>query len=154
MMKPLTNMVEKFRILLLAIFLFGLLGTGAELFLLGHVEGFSQLVPVVLMVMSLLVLAWHAIDRQSASVRAFRITMLLFLIGGIAGTILHYQANMEFELEMYPTMEGTELFSKVMTGATPTLAPGAMIQLGLIGLAYTFRHRAFERFEVAKGVQQ
>ena len=138
-------MVETFRILLLAIFLFGLLGTGAELLLLGHVAGFSQLVPVVLMVMSLLVLVWHAFDRQVPSVRAFRITMMLFLIGGVAGTVLHYQANMEFELEMYPTMNGMELFSKVMTGATPTLAPGAMIQLGLIGLAYTFRHRAFQR---------
>ena len=29
-----------------------------------------------------------------------------------------------------------------LTGATPALAPGAMVQLGLIGLAYTFRHPA------------
>jgi hypothetical protein len=133
------------RLLLLVIFLFGLAGTGAELLLLGHIEGFYQLVPVVLMVMSVLVLVWYALDRRSASLRAFRITMLLLVAGGVAGMVLHYQANMEFELEMYPAMEGMELFAKVMTGALPTLAPGSLTQLGLIGLAYTFRHHAFER---------
>lgn len=131
--------------MLLGIFLFSATGTVAELLLLGHTEGFSQLLPVVLIVMSALVLAWHALERQAPSVRAFQITMLLFVAGGIIGAVLHYQANMEFELETYPSMEGFELFSKVMTGATPTLAPGTMIQLGLLGLAYTFRHPALER---------
>src|SRR5687768_9668960 len=133
-----TNM-RVLRTILLAIFLFSVCGTGAELLLLGHTEGFSQLIPIVLMVMSLLVLLWHIVDRQSASVRVFQITMLLFLAGGLIGTVQHYRANMEFELEMYPSIEGMELFTRVMTGATPALAPGAMIQLGLIGLAYTFR---------------
>lgn len=137
------NNLGAFRTFLLAVFLFSLIGTGTELLLLGHIEGFYQLIPLVLMVMSLLVLAWYAFDRKSASVRAFQITMLLFVVGGAAGVMFHYQANMEFELEMYPSMQGTELFSKVMTGATPALAPGSMIQLGLIGLAYTFRHHAF-----------
>ena len=30
----------------------------------------------------------------------------------------------------------------VVSGATPTLAPGAMVELGLLGLAYTYRHPA------------
>ncbi|MFB3131882.1 MAG: hypothetical protein ACE10K_05095, partial [Rhodothermales bacterium] len=48
----------------------------------------------------------------------------------------------EFELEMYPTLKGLELFWESIKGATPALAPGTMIQLGLLGWAYTYRHPA------------
>jgi hypothetical protein len=47
---------------------------------------------------------------------------------------------MEFELETYPSISGLALFKEAMMGATPALAPGTMIELGLIGLAYTYRH--------------
>jgi hypothetical protein len=130
------------RALVLAVFLLGLFGTGIELLFLGHTAGLSQLAPIVLCVMSLLILAWHAVDRKWASLKAFQITMLLFVAGGILGTTLHYRANESFELEADPRMRGMELFSKVMTGAAPALAPGTMIQLGLLGLVYTFRHPA------------
>lgn len=46
---------------------------------------------------------------------------------------MHYQTNVEFEKEMYPGLEGLALFTKSMKGATPSLAPGAMIMLALIG---------------------
>ena len=128
------------RLLVLAVFVLGLLGTGVELFFLGHTLGLSQLTPIVLMVMSLLVLGWYGLERKSASLRAFRITMVLVVAAGFLGTVLHYQANEEFELEADPKIQGMALLSKVMTGAAPALAPGAMIQLGLLGLVYTFRH--------------
>ena len=131
--------------MVLAVFLLGLLGTGLELLFLGHTVGFNQLIPVVLMVMSLLVLAWHALERKSASIRTFQITMLLLVIAGILGTGLHYGANEEFELEGDPKLSGVELFSRIMTGAAPALAPGTMVQLGLLGLVYTFRHPALEQ---------
>ena len=130
------------RALVLAVFLLGLFGTGIELLFLGHTAGLSQLVPIVLSVMSLLVLLWHALERKSASLRAFQITMLLFVAGGALGTALHYRANQLVELEADPKMAGMHLFSRVMTGAAPALAPGTMIQLGLLGLVYTYRHPA------------
>jgi hypothetical protein len=38
------------------------------------------------------------------------------------------------------------LFSTVMTAkAPPAMAPGAMVQLGLIGLVYCYRHPAIPR---------
>jgi hypothetical protein len=128
------------RALVLAVFLLGLFGTGLELLFLGHTAGLSQLVPIVLFVMSLLVLAWHALDRKWASLKAFQITMLLFVGGGILGTTLHYRANEAIELEADPKMGGTELLLRAMAGAAPGLAPGALIQLGLLGLVYTYRH--------------
>jgi hypothetical protein len=56
---------------------------------------------------------------------------------------LHFQVNMEFQLEMDPALAGMALFrTAILAKSPPALAPGAMIQLGLIGLAYTFRHPA------------
>jgi hypothetical protein len=72
--------------------------------------------------------------------RVFQGTMLLLVFGGLVGCILHYQGNVEFELEMHPSLEGRELFWESITGATPSLAPGMMITLGLVGLAYGYRH--------------
>jgi hypothetical protein len=61
------------------------------------------------------------------------------------GTYLHFQVNMEFQLEMDPALSGLALYRKAILAKTPpALAPGAMIQLGLIGLAYTFRHPALD----------
>ena len=130
--------------MILGVFLLSLAGTGLELVFLDHTQGLSQLIPVVLLVMSLLVLAWHKLERKSASLRAFQITMLLLVGAGILGAGLHYRANAAFELEADPQMHGIPLFSKTLTGAAPALAPGAMIQLGLLGLIYTLRHPVFE----------
>jgi hypothetical protein len=69
--------------------------------------------------------------------------MALFLLSGVVGMALHFQVNMEFQREMDPALTGLALFQKSILAKTPpALAPGAMIQLGLIGLAYTFRHPA------------
>jgi hypothetical protein len=128
--------------MVLAVFVLGVLGTGVELLFLGHIIGINQLIPIVLLVMSLLVLVWHALERKSSSLRAFQITMIFLVAAGIAGMGFHYWANEKFELEGHPGIKGMALFSKVMTGAAPALAPGAMVQLGLLGLIYTFRHPA------------
>jgi hypothetical protein len=59
---------------------------------------------------------------------------------------LHFEVNMEFQREMDPALAGMALFQKaILAKSPPALAPGAMIQLGLIGLAYTFRHPALAR---------
>jgi hypothetical protein len=72
--------------------------------------------------------------------------MLLFVLSGGVGIWFHYQATTEFQLEMDPALRGWALFRKaIVAKAPPALAPGAMIQLGLIGLAYTFKHPAFRR---------
>lgn len=128
---------------LLILFLMGILGTGAELLLLKHTEELWQLVPLLLMAISLVALSWCAVHRGPVSMRVFQGTMMLFMISGLVGLVLHYRANAEFELEMYPSLKGLELFWKAIKGATPpTLAPGTMIELGLLGLAYTYRHPA------------
>jgi len=128
------------RRLLVLVFLLGSVGTGTELLLLEHTEDIWQLIPVLLFPAALLVLAWYGVSRSAAALRAFRGLMVLLVLSGGLGAWLHYKGNVEFELEMSPALGGWALFREAMMGATPSLAPGTMLWLGLIGLAFTFRH--------------
>jgi hypothetical protein len=117
-----------------------LIGTGAELIFLQHYEDAWQLLPLGLLALALAVVVWHALSRGTASVLALRVLMAAFIASGAIGTGLHYQANAEFEREMDPSLSGFELFGESLSGALPVLAPGTMIQLGMLGLLYTYRH--------------
>jgi hypothetical protein len=132
------------RTLLLITLLVSLIGTTVELLLLEHFEDVWQWAPIVLMAASLLTLGWFALARAPASLNVLRGLMVLSALSGLVGVLLHYRGNVEFELEMYPDLSGWKLFKDAMMGATPALAPGAMLQIGLVGLAWTFRHPAFK----------
>lgn len=111
-----------------------------------HTEDVWQLTPLALFGASLLVLGWERFGGGAASVRAHQVLMVLFIVSGVVGFALHYKANAEFELEMYPDLGGLPLFWKAIQGASPpSLAPGAMIALGLLGLAYAYHHPALAR---------
>lgn len=130
------------RVLLLTIFLLGVAGIALELVLLEHYDDFWQWTPFALFGASLAVLAWYGLTRRGAAIVAFRAMMVLFLASGAFGIFLHYDGNVEFEREMSPEAGGWPLFWEAVRGATPALAPGAMVQLGLIGLAFTLNHPA------------
>ena len=131
---------ETFRRLVLLIFLIGVLGTGVELLLARHTEDLLQWVPLVLIGISLAVIGWHATNPRPATVRVLRGTMVLFIISGVAGIVLHCWAKMEFKLESDTSLSGLPLFWEALKSQTPpALAPGMMIQLGLLGLVYTYR---------------
>ena len=126
--------------MLAAIFLAGSIGTGFELVLLEHTEGFWQIAPLALMGVGCLALAAVMVWPGNRGLRAFQLTMWLFVASGVAGVLLHYQGNVEFERELDPEIGGWELFWESLKGATPSLAPGTMTLLGALGLAYTYRH--------------
>jgi len=132
-----TSAIRRYLLLTLTV---GMAGMTTELFLIGHVESVQQLIPVVLLGLGVAVLAWHASAPRAITVRTLQVTMVLFLLSGLVGVGLHYRGNLEFELEMYPSMRGFEMIQKTLTGATPVLAPGSMTLLGLIGLTYSYRH--------------
>ena len=130
---------------LLMLLLFGLLGTGAELLLMEHTEDLLQWIPLLLIFAALLALLAYRLTRRAAALQGLRGIMFLSLVSGVAGTLLHYRGNVEFEQEMMPGIKGMALFREAMSGATPALAPGTMILLGFVGLLYTYRHPAFDR---------
>jgi hypothetical protein len=142
-----TGALDRLRRFLLLILLIGMSGTATELILLNHYEDPSQLIPLVLIAGAFAAIAWHLLDRNVVSLRALQMTMVLFIVAGVLGMYLHYLANMEFQREMDASIDGMHLFWKAIAAKTPpALAPGSMLQLGFIGLAYTYRHPAADRF--------
>ena len=130
------------RRVLAALFLFGSVGTAAELVLLEHFEDVWQYAPLVLLAIGCAVLAVLLVRPSAKGVRFFQVTMLAFIVSGIAGIVLHYQGNVEFELELDPEAAGFGLFWEAMKGATPALAPGTMVLLGALGLTCAHRDPA------------
>jgi hypothetical protein len=130
---------------LLAVFFVGTVGLAAELVLLEHTENVWQWIPLALLVAGLVSASAVAVRPARVNIRTHQSVMLLFLVSGLLGLVLHYRGNVEFELEMYPSLRGLELFWKSLGGATPSLAPMAMAQLGLLGWIQVYRHPALRR---------
>jgi len=130
---------------ILAVFLLGVVGSFAELLLIGHDEDVPQFVPLVLFGLALGLLAVLAATGARPALLAFRATMVLFMAAGLLGSWLHFQANREFQLEVDPSLAGWALLAESLQAKSPpALAPGVMVQLGLLGLAWTFRHPRLE----------
>ena len=144
-----SDRTELLRRWLLAILVLGLLGTVTELVLLEHYEQPTQFVPLILIVAAIAVLAWEFRRHDLASRRAVQIVMALFVLAGFVGFVAHFYGSAEYQLELNPDMSSWELLEKVLRAkAPPLLAPGMMLQLGLLGLAYVFSDSRFRRSEM------
>lgn len=145
---------RRLRAILVAVLILGIVGSAVELVLLEHMEDVWQLVPLCALGAGLVSAMAAAVRPGRLTLRVHQIVMAAFIVSGAMGVYLHYRGNVEFELEMSPSMRGLELFWKSLKGATPALAPGVMAQLGLLGLAYTYRHpglRALARERTEEG---
>jgi hypothetical protein len=127
--------------LLLAIFFGGLLGIAAELVLLEHYEDIKQFIPFAVIAISAVVGAWYGRAPGAASERAFRALLWLLAASGALGLFLHYRGNVEFERERDAGLRGLRLVWEALTGATPALAPGAMLLMAVIGYAIIVSRR-------------
>jgi hypothetical protein len=114
--------------------------TGIELLLIEHFESVWQWTPIVLLGLGLFASLIISIWPNRTTFAIFQGVMAACVISGLIGLYLHYNGNIEFELEMEPTLRGFSLIRSALMGATPALAPGSMAQLGLLGLVYTYRH--------------
>ena len=131
------------RRILLLVLLVGLGGLATELVFLKHLESPAQLIPLGLIAAAFVVIAWETMRPGPGGIIALQILMVLFIAAGLLGMYFHYVANVEFQREIDPSIGGAALFWKAMAAKTPpALAPGSMLQLGLIGLAYAYRHPA------------
>ena len=65
--------------------------------------------------------------------------MVLLMLSGATGSVLHFRASMEFKREVDPSLSGFALFSSVVQAkAPPALSPGTLALLGLLGFAVRF----------------
>ena len=132
--------LSSLRKILLGILALGMIGSVTELILLKHSEDVYQWIPLVLLGVGLPALAWQRISGGALSLRLLRWLMCGFVVAGIAGVYFHFQGSAEFKLESQPNLAGMALFwEAIRAKAPPLLAPGSMVQLGLLGLAYTYK---------------
>ena len=127
------------RQLLLALVFVGIVGLEVELALLRHAESFSQWIPHIVLLVGLVTTVLVYLRPAHATVRVFQAMMWIFLVVGVLGVFFHLKGNFEFATERDPSLSGMKLIWKVLRGATPALAPGALSQLGLLGLLYTYK---------------
>lgn len=128
--------------LVLVLLLFSIAGLVPELILLEHYDDWEQWIPLVMLALSLAstLVFWRR--PSPGTLKTFRIIMVLCVVAGALGLYYHFVGNLEFALERNPSLGKLALAWKALRGATPALAPGALAQVGLLGLVYAFRHPA------------
>ena len=152
-----TDSIPTIRRLLLALVTLALAGTALDLVLLEHYEDSWQLAPLFLIALALVAILAYVVTKSAGSVRLIQMVMALLVVSSLLGIGLHYQGNLEIQMDMDPTLSRWELFKKVMHAkAPPALAPAAMAQIGLLGLIFTYRHPALrqERAVFTTGTQE
>lgn len=135
----------RMRALLLALVVLGTVGLILELVLLEHMESLLQWIPLGVLAIGLAASAVLAVKQTARTVRAFQLAMAAFVATALVGLVLHYRGNVAFELEMDSSIAGIDLIWRSLRGATPALAPGAMAQVGLLGLIQSYGHPALRR---------
>jgi len=131
---------SQLRLLLGVVLAAATVGVALELVLLEHYEEWRQWLPLVSLSVGLLSVLGVLFTRSAFALGMHLVIMVGFVLVGILGVFLHYQGNAEFELEMVPELGGLDLVTESLTGATPVLAPGTMVLLGLLGLILVYRH--------------
>jgi hypothetical protein len=137
---------------ILALVALGTIAMSIELLLIGHSEDTDQLIPLVVAALGLLAVVAVAVAPRVGTLRLLQFLMLTYMGTGVIGMTLHFKANAEFQREIDPSLGGQALFWKVVEAtAPPALAPGVMVQLGLLGLVYTYKHPALSEPDFAAG---
>ena len=130
------------RRVILAVLLLGIVGLMAELLLLGHYEGFTQWIPLLVLGAALGALALDAARARWWTRGLLALVMLSFVGTGLLGVYFHFAGSREFRREMDPTMSGTALVWHVLRAKSPpTMAPGTLVQMGILGLGYAYLRR-------------
>ena len=92
------------RIVLFAILLLGMIGSGAELHSTRSHGRLAQWIPLILIGLGLLASGWHGLQSTARSVRVLRAIFIGFIASGLTGIYFHYQGSAEFKLESNPSL--------------------------------------------------
>lgn len=130
------------RTVLLVLVGVGALGLLLELVLLEHWAAAPQFVPLAMLALVLVATVSALVRPDRTTLRLFGAVMILAVVAGLAGIGFHFFDNWAFEREVAPDTSAVAILGPVLTGATPLLAPGSLVQLGLTGLVAIYRHPA------------
>jgi hypothetical protein len=104
----------------------GALGTAAELLLIEHWHDWWQYIPLVLCALLCASSAICLVRPGRVATRIARGVALLAVTGACVGVGQHLWANGTFTAEIRPSYTLFQLIVPAFTGASPTLAPGAL----------------------------
>jgi hypothetical protein len=126
-----------------AVLMLGMAGLLAELALIAHYEDATQWIPLALLAAGLAVLVADRALARGWTQLLVQLAMVLVMGAGVLGVYFHFQGSREFQMEMDPQMRATTLVWHVLRAKSPpTLAPGSMVQLGILGLGYAYLRRS------------
>ena len=142
------QVLELLRVAILGVLVLGITGTVIELLLLEHDEADKplQFVPLILIAAGVAAIIWHLARPGWPTLRTLQVVMVLYVLSSFVGFLAHFYGSAEFVLDLNPEAGTLEILEKALHAkAPPLLAPGMMMQLGLLGLAYVYsdyRYRA------------
>ncbi len=139
---PQDRALSTIRNIILAVLTLGMAGLLAELALIAHYEDVTQWIPIALLAVGIIVVALDLGLARGWTQLLVQLSMVLILAAGVLGIYFHFSGSREFQLEMDPQMGGSTLVWHVLRAKSPpTLAPGSMVQLGILGLGYAYLRR-------------
>ena len=140
--RPLANSLAVIRRVILGVLLLGMIGLLTELALLAHYEDVKQQIPLALLAAGLVIVLVDLIVPRRWTSTLVRLAMVMFIGAGLLGMLFHFQGSREFQLEMDPSISGFDLVWHVLRAKSPpTLSPGTMVQMGILGLGYAYLRR-------------
>lgn len=123
------------RRLVAALAALGLLGISIELLLIDHVESATQLMPVAVLPVAAVLLAPIALGLEPRSTVALRAVLAVVVAAGLIGVGLHLYESWAFQAEIDPSLSGAQrAWAALRAQSPPSLAPGQIALLGLLGL--------------------
>lgn len=149
---PTTIALRRFALVLAGL---GVVGTVPELLLLHHYNGKDQLIPFLTLGLSGIALTVVAIRQTASTVRAVQVVMILTILSSGIGVLEHLKANARNagalrDGERFPTTISAIISG--FDGFAPLLAPGVLVQVGLLGLAFSYRHPKLARSSLSREV--
>ncbi len=128
------------RRIMLAIMAFMIAGTTAELLLIEHFKSGTQWIAVAMVALAALAIGLILLVNAVWALRVFQVAMVLVALSGAIGVKEHLEANLKVAQE---SQKDSQVMTQILTafkGFVPALAPGALVPLGLLGLAFTYKH--------------
>jgi hypothetical protein len=133
---------ERLRFFCRALAVAASLGAIAELWLVEHTEGWTQLLPFAMaacIVVSVGVVSFSPTPRVLSVHRAL---MALMLVGSAYGVYEHVAGNITFAREIRPSAAASEVWMAGLSGGNPAFAAGVLAVAGLLGLAGAYGMQA------------
>ncbi|MFC3833430.1 hypothetical protein [Deinococcus rufus] len=138
------NIITMLRLFTLALSTFICMMTPVELLLLNHLDKPWQWIPFAALGALAAANVWVWRCPSDGIIRWYRASMGLLVLIGVMGVGFHLRQNYQLGLESTPEAMGWDRVLETLKGAAPALAPGLFVQLGALGLIFTYRHPALQ----------